>query len=448
MGTPNSSQNTAENPAARNHGRLVELAKAINKLALNRRLLEMMKQGKVASPRITNQALGLGGEKRSRTRKLSNKRSEKGAGRQGKHWSKILDTIELNLKHGRREERQLKEEYRQAKRHLYKEAEGSRTKERKYMRMVANITRATQSSWEKGMKKNNERITWWTEKKKREKKKSDPERERTEWVQKVARGRGKERRNIKIQVPIYGDLKFSEPELDALSLPPKHADYEKVRKDRSVHQHRVTQTKTRWGWRNLVYDVDGNIVEEQLLDKEGNPIVMMENENLEETEEERIEREVKEQNNKEIYTPETQTLDFGKLRPTEVKSNQRVLLPKPGNAMQEAELNCREVLTNKCIENYISAMARESSLTKSEREGMESLEKRIKAKEIVVYPTDKSGKLAVTSFESYYKQGIEHTRGDKEITWGDIKDIQGEIKAHIKSMNRIFNPGGNHHEKT
>ena len=110
MGTPNSSQDTAENPAARNHGRLVELAKAINKLALNRRLLEMMKQGKVASPRITNQALGLGGENRSRTRKLLNKRSERDAGRQGKHWSKILDTIDLNLKHVRREERQLKEE--------------------------------------------------------------------------------------------------------------------------------------------------------------------------------------------------------------------------------------------------------------------------------------------------------------------------------------------------
>ena len=41
-----------------------------------------------------------------------------------------------------------------------------------------------------------------------------------------------------------------------------------------------------------MYDVDGNIVEEHLLDREGNPIVMLENENSEETEEEKIEREL------------------------------------------------------------------------------------------------------------------------------------------------------------
>ena len=61
-------------------------------------------------------------------------------------------------------------------------------------------------------------------------------------------------------------------------------------------------------------------------------------------------------------------------------------------------------------------MTRESSLADSEEEGMESLEKRIKARETVVYPTDKSEKLAVTSFKNYYKQGLEHTRSDKQIT--------------------------------
>ena len=89
----------------------------------------------------------------------------------------------------------------------------------------------------------------------------------------VARGRGKERTKIKVEVPVYGNLSFSNCELDALSLPPKHAEYEKVKRDQTKHQERVTQTKTMWGWRNLLYDVDGNVIKETLLDKDGNVIV-------------------------------------------------------------------------------------------------------------------------------------------------------------------------------
>ena len=73
----------------------------------------------------------------------------------------------------------------------------------------------------------------------------------------------------------------------------------------------------------------------------------MQNENADETEEERITREVKEESVRELYIPEEHRIDFGKVRPTEVKSNQRVLMPKPGNEKQEAELKCRKVLTER-----------------------------------------------------------------------------------------------------
>ena len=45
---------------------------------------------------------------------------------------------------------------------------------------------------------------------------------------------------------------------------------------------------------------------------------------------------------------------------------------------------------------------------------MESLSRRIKAQEIVVYLTDKGGKLAVTTFEIYHKQGQEQLKNDSD----------------------------------
>ena len=36
------------------------------------------------------------------------------------------------------------------------------------------------------------------------------------------------------------------------------------------------QTKERWGWRKLVYNLEGKAVEEMLYDSKGEPIVEME----------------------------------------------------------------------------------------------------------------------------------------------------------------------------
>ena len=47
------------------------------------------------------------------------------------------------------------------------------------------------------------------------------------------------------------------------------------------------------------------------------------------------EQRIKEEEYREVFNPETNTLDFGKLRPTDVKSNPRVCMPKPGNIEQE-----------------------------------------------------------------------------------------------------------------
>ena len=51
---------------------------------------------------------------------------------------------------------------------------------------------------------------------------------------------------------------------------------------------------------------------------------------------------------------------------------------------------------------------------------MKSLMKRVKSGEIVIYPIDKSSKLAVTTLENYEKQGQEHVKADQKIGWPQI----------------------------
>ena len=154
------------------------------------------------------------------------------------------------MKYCKREERRVKEEYRQMKRRITMRVKGNKTKERNVKRLLQSIAQTTQDRWSKGMEKNRSRVSWWKSKLVSQKRKQTKLTTRQSWIERVARGR--ERIREKVQIPVYGDLKFTNSEMDALSLPPKHAEYERVTKDKTRHQMRVTQTKTRYGWKSLL----------------------------------------------------------------------------------------------------------------------------------------------------------------------------------------------------
>ena len=59
----------------------------------------------------------------------------------------------------------------------------------------------------------------------------------------------------------------------------------------------------------------------------------------------------------------------------------------------------------------------------------------------MVYPTDKSSKLAVCTFESYEAQGAVHTKGDKVVDWADVTKAQREVKGHLFTLNNVFSTG-------
>ena len=60
------------------------------------------------------------------------------------------------------------------------------------------------------------------------------------------------------------------------------------------------------------------------------------------------------------------------------------------------------------------------NLSKDEKKGLDSLIKRVRGNEIMITPTDKSGRLAVMTYNQYLDSGRSHTSKDDKIEWSDV----------------------------
>ena len=94
-----------------------------------------------------------------------------------------------------------------------------------------------------------------------------------------------------------------------------------------------------------------------------------------------------------VYDKQTRRFDMGNLRATDYKYNRYVHLPKAKSAENEALHEMRKVESLKAFHKVKSSLDRDQSgtnLTKSEQRGLKSLQKRLRAGEIVITETDKS----------------------------------------------------------
>ena len=165
------------------------------------------------------------------------------------------------------------------------------------------------------------------------------------------------------------------------------------------------------------------------------------------TKEDREKQELMEEDFRLPYNPERRELDMRKLRATEVKSNKRVYLPKPVNDVTEEQILTRGCMIKKIVSDFIINSKTVRNIMQSEMRGVKKLRKRIKENEIIVFSTDKSGKLAVADLETYRKMGEVHVKGDKIVSWKVVEEAQTEVKDHLKGLNKVFRTGENFGEK-
>ena len=118
------------------------------------------------------------------------------------------------------------------------------------------------------------------------------------------------------------------------------------------------------------------------------------------TEEEKEQEEIFAAEARQVYDPEGKRINLAKQKATDVKHNAKVVLPKALKATDEAMIEVKRSEWTRLWTDYFSKECDEkgrqqSNLTAVQRRGLLSLLKRIKNGEIVVCPTDKSGKLSI-----------------------------------------------------
>ena len=80
-------------------------------------------------------------------------------------------------------------------------------------------------------------------------------------------------------------------------------------------------------------------------------------------------------------------------------------------------------------------------MTKKEKEGLESIRKRIKDGQLVIVPTDKSGRFSVMDLDTYMQAGLKHTSKDEKVSIHQIRENQSELNGHVSMILKIYRVG-------
>ena len=224
------------------------------------------------------------------------------------------------------------------------------------------------------------------------------------------------------EIPVYGEVRqLRKEEIKLLRKPPKHAVYNKLNVKEFEKELEAVRTKIRYSRMEASGEMDSE--EEDEMD--------------EDTEEEMRMAEVEA---RETYDPDRGKLNMTKKRATDIRTNQRIIMPLPRPTKEECDL---EVRTGKLLDRYKMFMKQnctekgeqlESNMTKSEKLGMKMLQERIKENEIVIKETDKSHKFCVSSWQNYIGQGKEHVKNDREISRKEVERMERRINLHTKYL--------------
>ena len=225
-------------------------------------------------------------------------------------------------------------------------------------------------------------------------------------------------------VCVVGDLAISDEEKLALSLPPKYGLMARL-------MDIDFDTDIEIGLAKLRYQLLQELGEE--LSKEDEDVLRKE---MNETEKEILEEESlrAEAESRAVFDPLKKVYDNRNKRVTDLKENSRVHLPRPLPPGEEANIEMRRGVYMRLFQEFKRDNCKKTgdqktNISKEVDNGIKSLKKRIENEEIIVLETDKSGKLAITSRETYLEMGDVHTAGDRLVSCLEIREIEKQLNV-------------------
>jgi hypothetical protein len=149
-----------------------------------------------------------------------------------------------------------------------------------------------------------------------------------------------------------------------------------------------------------------------------------------------------------VFNSEDGVWDARGLRVTDYKHNSRVIFPKAQTGEKENDL---EVLRAELLHHHrewVKANCncrgeQKANLSKDEQLGLKRLRKRVADGSIVVLPTDKSGRFALMSMNTYIKAGMVHIKDDDEVGIEERRANQRVVNGAVSMLLKIFRVGKN-----
>ena len=168
----------------------------------------------------------------------------------------------------------------------------------------------------------------------------------------------------------------------------------------------------------------------------------------EEDEREEELREEEEARTRQVFNPIKKIFDERKRRVTDLPECGRVTLPKPLIVSEEALIEIRREIHSRTYRDYRAEFTidgeQKSNMEENEIRGLRSLLKRIRAGELLIIKTDKSGKFCIVSVQDYLKLGEVHTKQDKKITRETVVKTEKLLNSHSTAWCKIWSSGENH----
>ena len=211
---------------------------------------------------------------------------------------------------------------------------------------------------------------------------------------------------------MYGQVRLSEEEEEALRLSPKFGLFQKL--DPTMCRIDVEEALNKLRWNRL----------------KGNRKKSDQEENGEEGEEEP----------RGFVDPAVGVVDVNTLRATDLPYNPRVMMP-PALKEGEVQLHQFKIEVDRVVRGMAEKTSRWSNVTRSAKKGLLRLRERVRKREIVCFVTDKSGRWAVDTPENY-KRACEAELADKtktpEISLEDHDCAEKEMNGHALAFVRML----------
>ena len=153
-----------------------------------------------------------------------------------------------------------------------------------------------------------------------------------------------------------------------------------------------------------------------------------------------------------IYDTKRRLFDDQKRRVTDLAECARITLPKAMSIKNEALMEVRRNTNEKVYNNYRGEVCNKKgevkgNLDEDEKEGLKSLQKRIREGEVIVMKTDKSGKLCICTRDEYRIMGEKHTAKDEKIGRKGIIEIEKNLNGHVFFWAKMWGSGDSHGQR-